>query len=144
MKNILVAIDFKGDEQLLIDTASKFAKVFHSKIWIIHIAAPNPDFVGYESGPQYIRDNRATQLKKEHKLLQSLSNELKDKGIESDGLLVEGATIEMIIEESEKLHIDLIIVGHSDHNFIYKSLFGNVSKGIIKKSKIPVLSVPLE
>ncbi len=144
MKNILVAIDFKGHEQLLIDKAYELAEAFHAKIWLIHIAAPNPDYVGYEAGPQNIRDNRATQLKKEHKLLESYSNELDKKGIDTEGLLVQGATIEMIIDESIKLNIDLIIVGHSEHNILYKALFGRVSRNIIKNSKIPVLIVPIE
>ena len=144
MKNILVAIDFKGHEQLLIDKAYELAVAFHAKIWLIHIAAPNPDYVGYEAGPQYVRDNRATQLKKEHKLLESYSNELEKKGIDTEGLLLQGATIEMIINESQKLNIDLIIIGHSEHNLLYKALFGSVSRNIIKKSKTPLLLVPIE
>jgi nucleotide-binding universal stress UspA family protein len=144
MKNILVALDFKGNEQLLIDTAHDFSEAFQAKIWLVHITAPNPDYVGYEAGPQYIRDHRATELKKEHKLLETYSNKLNAKGIESEGLLVQGATIEMIIKESNKLNIDLIIIGHEEHDFIYKALFGSVSRNIIKKSKIPVLIIPIE
>jgi nucleotide-binding universal stress UspA family protein len=144
MKNILVALDFKGNEQLLIDTAHDFAEAFQAKIWLVHITAPNPDYVGYEAGPQYIRDHLATELKKEHKLLETYSNKLNAKGIESEGLLVQGATIEMIIKESNKLNIDLIIIGHEEHDFIYKALFGSVSRNIIKKSKIPVLIIPIE
>ena len=120
------------------------ADAFSSKLWLIHIAAPDPDFVGYDVGPQYIRDSRATELKKEHKLLQEYSSNLKKKGIDSEGLLVQGATIEMIIKESKKLNVDLIIAGHYDHGFFYNAFIGSVSGEIIKKSKIPVLIVPLE
>ena len=144
MKNILVALDFKGNEKLLIDKGYEFAKAFLAKILLVHIAAPNPDYIGYEVGPQYIRDFRAAELKKEHRLLETYSNKLKEKGIECEGLLVQGATIEMIIKESNKLNIDLIITGHEEHDFIYKAIFGSVSRNIIKKSKIPVLIVPIE
>ena len=51
MKNILVTIDFKRNDQLLIDKAFQLAESFDSKLWLIHIAAPDPDFVGYEVGP---------------------------------------------------------------------------------------------
>lgn len=144
MKNILVALDFKGNEKLLIDTAYEFALAFEAKIWLVHIVAPNPDYVGYEAGPQYIRDNRAIQLKKEHKLLETYANNLNKKGVKSEGLLVQGATIEMIMKETNKLNIDLIIIGHQEHDFLYKAIFGSVSRNIIKKSKIPVLIVPIE
>lgn len=144
MKNILVTIDFKKNEQLLIDKAFQLAKQFDSKIWLIHIAAPDPDFVGYGVGPQYIRDSRAAELRKEHKILQEHTIELKKKGIKSEGLLIQGATTEMIMEESKKLNIDLIIAGHHEHSFLYKAFVGTISGKIIKKSKIPVLIVPLD
>ena len=144
MKNILVSFDFDGNEQLLFDKAFQLAEKFDSKIWLIHIAAPNPDFVGYDAGPQSTRDSRASELRKEHKLLQEYTNTLKKKGVNAEGLLVQGATIEMIMEESKKLNIDLIIAGHHEHNFLYKAFVGSVSGKIVKKSKIPVLIVPIE
>ncbi len=144
MKNILVAIDFDENEQLLIDKAFQLAEAFHSKIWLVHIAAPDPYFVGYDVGPQYIRDSRASELRKEHRLLQEYTAKLREKGVSAEGLLIQGSTIEMVIEESKKLNIDLIIVGHHEHTFIYKTFVGSVSENIVKKSKIPVLIIPLE
>ena len=143
MKNILVSIDFNSGEEQLIAKALELAEKFHSKLWLVHIAAPDPDFVGYEVGPQYIRDYRADELRREHKLLQKYADTLSSKGIEAEGLLIQGATIEMLIIESEKLHIDLIIAGHQEHNFIYQAFQGSVSARLIKNSKIPVLIVPL-
>ncbi len=144
MKNILVTIDFNKNEQSLVDKAFQLAEQFDSKIWLIHIAAPDPDFIGYDVGPQYIRDSRASELRKEHKLLEKHANDLKKKGVQAEGLLIQGATIEMIMAESKKLNIDLIIAGHHEHNFLYKAFVGSVSGKIIKKSKIPVLIIPLE
>lgn len=144
MKNILVTIDYDKKVGLLIDKAYELAKSFDSKIWLMHIAAPDPDFVGYDVGPQYIRDFRAEDLKKEHRKIQRLASELQEKGVNAEGLLVQGATIEMIIKESKKLNIDLIIAGHHKHGFFYKAFVGSVSAQIIKKSKLPVLIVPFE
>ncbi|WP_149277618.1 universal stress protein [Pareuzebyella sediminis] len=143
MKNILVAIDFENNEKLLLDYAAEIATKFGSKVWLIHIAEPEPDFVGYEVGPQYIRDTLAEELREEHRQLQDYAMGLTKKEIEADGLLVQGATVEMIMAESEKLNIDLIILGHHEHSFLYKVFLGSVSTEIVKKSKIPVLIVPL-
>ncbi|MBT8306333.1 MAG: universal stress protein [Maribacter sp.] len=144
MKNILVTIDFVNNEKQLIDKAFQLAEKFKAKLWLLHIASPDPDFIGYDVGPQYIRDSRAEELRKEHKLLQEYTAVLKEKGVDSEGLLVQGATIEMIIEESKKLNVDLIIAGHHERGFFYNAFVGSVSAKIIKKSKIPVLIIPLE
>ena len=144
MKNILVSIDFDIKTTLLIDKAYELAKAFDSKIWLIHIAAPDPDFVGYQVGPQYIRDSRAHELREEHRQLQEFTKELANKNINAEGLLIQGATIEMIIQESKKLNIDLIITGHHKHNFLYKAFVSSVTREIIELSKIPILIIPYE
>lgn len=143
MKNILVSIDFDDKEQLLLDKTLEFAKAFGAKAWLIHIAAPDPDFVGYDVGPQYIRDQRAEDLKREHKMLGEYSERLKQNGVEADGLLVQGATTEMIIQETKKLNIDMIIAGHNKRNFLYQIFVSSVTEDIIKESNIPVLVIPL-
>lgn len=144
MKNILVSVDFDIETTLLIDKAHELAKAFDSKIWIIHIADPDPGFIGYQVGPQYIRDSRAHELREEHRQLQEYAKELTKKNIDAEGLLIQGATIEMIIMESKKLNIDLIITGHHKHNFLYNAFVGSVSRGIIELSKIPILIIPYE
>lgn len=143
MKNILVTIDFDKESGLLIDKAFELAMHFKSKIWILHIAEPEPDFIGYAVGPQYIRDHRAEELREEHKILQKYAEELRQKGVDAEGLLIQGPTIEMIIEESVKLNTDLIIAGHHKHGFFYNAFVGSVSTEIIKESNIPVLIIPL-
>ena len=142
MKNILVGIDFDEHTELLIDKAVEFAKQFDSKIWLVHVTSPNPDFVGYEVGPQYIRDSRAAELKLEHKQLAELTEAIAVSGVEAEGLVIQGGTIQMILEESEKLKIDLIITGHHEHNFLYNVFLGSTSIDIVSKSRIPVLVVP--
>lgn len=146
MKNILIPIEFDNIAQKLIDTGIKLAEKFDSKIWLIHIAAPEPDFVQYTSGtgPNDEREARATILKKERKMIQKYSDDLNNRDIETTALMVQGQTIETIMEKVEALKIDLIITGNNKHGFIYKLFIESVSEEIIKKSKIPVLLVPLE
>ena len=143
MKNILVIIDFKKNEELLINKSVELAKPFNSKIWLLHITAPDSDFVSYDVGPQYIRDFRGIEIKKEHKQIQEYASRLKKEGIDADGLLIQGTKIEMILEESKKLNIDLIITGHHKHSFFYKLFSESISSEIQNQSKIPVLIVPL-
>ena len=46
MKNILLAIDFNDGERILIDKALEWAKALGATIWMLHVASPEPEFVG--------------------------------------------------------------------------------------------------
>ena len=144
MKNILVGIDFHEKTESLIQHSVDFAKKIKAKLWLLHVASPDPDFIGFEAGPQFIRDERAEKLWDEHKKLWEFTQKIEQKGVDADGLLIQGATIETILEESIKLNIDLIITGYHEHNFLYNAFFGNTCIQIIKESKIPVLVFPLD
>ena len=144
MKNILVAIDFQEETQLLVDKAFELAQKLGSKIWLLHIAATSPDYVGYTVGPQYVRDTVAGELRNEHKLIQKYADQLKAKNIDAEGLLVQGATSETILKESAKLNIDLVVIGHHKHSALYKIFVDDVDSEIISNSKVPVLIIPME
>lgn len=143
MKNLLIAIDFKENFQNLIDQGIQIAEKFNSKIWLLHIAAPDPDFVGYGVGPQYIRDSKAEEMRKEHRMLQDATAKIRTMGIQAEGLLIQGPTVETILEEAVKLKIDLIVIGRRDHGFFYKAIIGDTSSDVISDSNIPILVVPI-
>lgn len=143
MKNILVAVDFDGQTQKLIDYASAMAEKFGARLWIVHIAAPDPDFVGYEPGPQYIRDIRAEDLRDEHVFLQKEAERLRGKGMATEALLVQGSTVDSILDEAKRLEIDLLIVGSHEHSFLYNAFAENTAMELFKKCKIPMLTLPL-
>lgn len=143
MKNILVAVDLKSSDQILISQSSLLAEKFNSTIWIVHIAAPDPDFVGYGVGPFYIREVRAEELRKEHKQLQAIADQLHKKSIHAEALLIQGPTVEMLKEEVKKLKIDLLIMGSHKHGFIYETWIGHTSVKVIKEIPVPVMIVPL-
>lgn len=144
MKNILVTIDFEKEANLLIETASEFAKKFDSKLWLLHVAAPDPDFVGYAAGPQNEIDFRTDELKGEFRIIEQYARQLSNTGIDVEALLVKGQTIGTILEKVESLNIDIVIIGHHKHSFFYKTFVGNTDAALINKSKVPVLLVPLE
>lgn len=144
MKNILVTIDFEEKGQVLIDKAAEMAEKFNAKLWLVHVAAPDPEFVGYEVGPQYVRDVLAKDLREEHKLLQNFSTQLKNRNIDAEGLLVQGTTIETIVELTQKLAIDLIVIGKHKHGFFHKTFMVSTDESLIELSNVPVLVVPLK
>ncbi|MCB9364314.1 MAG: universal stress protein [Flavobacteriales bacterium] len=143
MKNILVTIEFEDQSDVLMEKATEIAAKYGAKVWLVHVAAPEPDFVGYGTGPQYIRDTLAQDLREEHRILQKYADEMKNNGVEAEGLLVQGSTVETIITESEKLNIDMIVIGHHKRSFLYHLFMTGTDESLIEQSNIPVLTIPL-
>jgi len=142
MKNILIALELDDQTDILIERVVESFSGNIEIVWLLHAAAPDPDFVGYDVGPQYIRDQRAEELKEEHKQLGTLAEKLRKKGISSDGLLIQGATLKTILDEADKLSIDIIAVGRHDYSFFYKTFF-STSSDVVHNSTIPVFVVPI-
>ncbi len=144
VKNILVGIDLMESSRPLIETTTYWAEKFNAKVWLVHIATPEPEYVGYGVGPQYIRDNRANTLIGERKQLEKLTHEFHYRNLKAESMLIQGGTVRMILDESEKLGVDLVILGHHKHNVFYKAFVGCTDTEVIKHSNIPVLIVPLD
>ena len=143
MKNILVAVDMTEGDEIILGHAATLASKFGSKLWIVHVAAPDPDFVGFDAGPIYIRKELADDLRQEHKTLQKYAHDLEAQNIEAQSLLVQGPTVETIFDEATKLDTDMLVLGAHRHNFL-KRVFGqDIIRQVSDKTKIPMLIIPL-
>ncbi|CAL65297.1 universal stress protein [Christiangramia forsetii] len=143
-KNIMVAVDFNDSIGELMVYADSLAQKFQSKVWVLHVAEPEPDFVGYEPGPQYIRDVKAEEYREEHRNLQEICKNFLSEEVKADALLIQGSTVETVMSEAQKLHIDLLIVGTHKHSFLHNLLQESVSMELIKKAEIPMLTIPID
>jgi nucleotide-binding universal stress UspA family protein len=141
MNNILCLIDFSDVTEKVVKEAASLARAFSCKLWMLHVAAPEPAFVGYEVGPQHVRDWRSETLHDEHKYIQTRARELQDEGIDSTPLLVKGGTIEAILAETDKLDIDMIVMGSHGHGPFHSVLVGSTTHGVIHSVTCPVVLV---
>ena len=142
MQNILVGLDFSDNTAHLIECASVVAKGGGGHIWLVHIAAPNPAFVGYEVGPQSVRDDVAREVWTEHGLLQEQARSLREAGFEVTALLLQGPSVETLLSQAEKIKADWIVVGTHGHGALYHLWMGSVVQGVLRKATCPVLTVP--
>jgi nucleotide-binding universal stress UspA family protein len=139
---LLVAVDCSDSTEKVVKKAQEMAKALCAKLWLLHIAQPEPDFVGFDTGPQSVRDYQAQKFHGEHSQIQAIADQLRKEGIETTALLVQGSTVETILKEAKKLDVDMIIVGSHGRNPISELFFGSVSKGVASKSPYPILIVP--
>ena len=142
--SILVALDLSDKTDKVMQVAEKTAKMMGDAVYLIHVAEPDPDFVGYAAGPDTVREQVAKEFHQQHAALQDYAQRLRDKGIDCTALLIQGMMVESILKEAEKVNAEMIITGSHGHGAVYDILVGSVSAGIIKHSKIPVLVVPVK
>jgi nucleotide-binding universal stress UspA family protein len=142
VNGILAAIDFSGGTREVQSTAVELARAFDCALWLLHVAAPEPDFIGYDPGPQTVRDQRAEELRAEHRRLQQEADALRERGIEATALLIQGPTVEKILAEAERLEVDVVVIGSHGHGALRRALLGSVSEGVVRGARCRVMIVP--
>lgn len=142
MKKILTAIDFSDMAPSVVQTAAELARTDAAHLWLIHVAAPNPNFVGYETGPTHVREDRAKTLHREHKTLQESAQWLRDAGLDVTPLLVQGPTAETLLNLAKQHDVDAVVIGSHGHSTIRKWIVGSVTQSILKNAPCPIVVVP--
>jgi len=142
MKKLLVALDATAADRLVLDHARALAKAFGARLRLVHVAAPHPDFIGYEPGPQYIRDARAEELKHEHSELLRYRTELEAQGLEVETRLIMGPTVETLTTEADDLQADLIVMGSHGRRGLARLFMGSVSEDVLKEHRWPLYIIP--
>jgi nucleotide-binding universal stress UspA family protein len=141
--NILIALDLSDACSKIVDCArTLLVNAPSPKVWVVHVADPDPEFVGYEAGPQSVRDAVAHRFHQEHRSLQEWAEKLRAGQVDCTALLVQGSYAEAILREAEKLKADVIVVGSHGKGMARQLLLGSASEEVIRRSGIPVLVVP--
>ena len=130
IKKIMVATDFSQHSRDAFRMAILLAKAFHSEMVLIHVV---PEIKGLGIGRDAIRREGTRKLTE-------LKAELKRKGIPvAETVLRFGIPVERIIEHSEELDVNLIVVGSGKRRKKYP--LGTTAERVIIHSDIPVLTV---
>jgi nucleotide-binding universal stress UspA family protein len=139
MKNILVPVDFSDLSIDILEMAGKFALAFDSKVWIIHVDARQPYYMGIEAGPEIVNDIRQEERNRMERDLQSMEEYLKHKGVDVKSKLLQGKIVNTILEQCKQLEIDLVVIGSKTFGLFSRTFLGSVSEGVLRKADCPVL-----
>jgi nucleotide-binding universal stress UspA family protein len=142
MNCVLVAVDFSEATEPVLRAAEEVALGLGAELRLVYVAAPEPEFVGYDVDSPALRDTHAAEYREEHRRLQELADELRGRGVRLKALLIQGPTVEKILEEAERLDAGLIVVGSHGRSALARVLVGSVSEGVLRGSRRPVLVVP--
>lgn len=142
MKHILTTVDFSDVTDGLIKTTMMLARGLQADVCLLHVEPPEPEFIGYDPGPQNVRDQVAGEIRTHNRQLEELADRLRAEGLEVKALIFQGYAVEKVLEEARRLPADLIVMGSHGHGALYDLLVGRVSEGVLKKAPCPVVIVP--
>jgi len=142
VQRILVAVDFSEASDAVVERAASLAKALRAELTLVHVADPDPSFVGYEPGPQPERDARARTFRSAHRRIQALADGLRERGLAAKALLVQGPTVETLVSEARRERSDVVVMGSHGRGALARALLGSVSEGVLRSGCCPVLVVP--
>jgi nucleotide-binding universal stress UspA family protein len=149
--NILLAIDFNGGVDRLLEEAERYGRALDATVTVIHVADPDP-FIGYikASNPDeqslidVQRQPRANELRMEHQQTQAIGAALRAKGVRVDhALTVQGLVLTAMVEQVRKLDIDLLIMGSHHYSVLYRLWHGDMATGAASRVPCALLLVPI-
>lgn len=140
---LLVPLDLSSATERVLATAIKLSRSMSADVWLLHVAAPEPDFVGYGAGSLAVRDQVAHEHREEHRTLQAHAQALRDLGVDCTALLIQGPTADTILREATRLQADLIVMATHGHGAMFDLLVGSISHSVLRQGKVPVVMVPV-
>ena len=138
----LAAIDFSDTTENIIDVLFECVNQEKDEVILLHVAEPEPEFVGYEVDTPEMREVTAKRYYREMCDLEHYEARFKKRSIRCKALLIQGAFRDTILQEAEKNAVNMLVIGSHGKNFMEKVLLGSVSESVLRHSTKPVLVVP--
>ena len=140
---LLAAVDLSKASGYVIEAVHRVALATNAEVYVLHTIIPLPGIAGPEFNPVTEHQELAGKYLDEQDQLTELVTQLVDADVNATALMAQGDPVKTILKEAERLDAELIVVGSHGHGMVFDALMGSVSAGILRKSTIPVLVVPI-
>ena len=139
---ILVPTDFSRHSEEALEHAAFLGAPYHAEITILHVDEFSVTGVGQagaqtEAAGAYRKETReffSTQFER-------LTRAIQGKSVSLQTEVREGRAYKVIVEESERIDYDLIIISTRGQTHLASDLIGSTAERVVRLSRQPVLSV---
>lgn len=140
MQKILIPTDFSNNAFKAVTYAAEIAKKSGATIFLLHVIEPTINWATMhsDSSNKKVVEERSDKLNLSLESIAGVYPQIKVKPY-----LAGGPVISSIIEYAEKEKMDMIVMGTKGASGFKKIFMGSVAAGVISKTKIPVLTVPV-
>ncbi len=141
---VLTAIDFSDSSDNAFQMALSMAKSFSAQLLVLHVINEPVDLRGFYV-PHISFEKLEDEIEEGAKKMMESFCRLNIHDFENyESLIVPGLPYEQIISQGEEKSADLIVLGTHGRSGLDHVLFGSTAEKVVRKSKIPVLTVRLE
>jgi len=141
---ILVAVDFSDSSDNAFQLALTLAQKFSSRLLILHVINEPIDLRGFYV-PHISFDNLEEEIREgAKKLMESFCRQHISDFDNYESMIVPGIAHEEIIKQTESQGAELVVLGTHGRTGLDHVLFGSTAEKVVRKSKVPVLTVRLE
>ena len=140
---LLAAVDLSKASGYVTEAVHRVALATDADVYVLHIIIPLPDMAGPEFNPVMEYQEMSERYRDEQDQLNELVSQLVEADVNATAIMVQGDPVKTILQEAERLDAELVVVGSHGYGMMFDALVGSISAGILRKSTIPVLVVPI-
>jgi len=143
IRHILCPVDFSAISNRALDHAATLARRHGASLLALHVvpfAAPMP---AAPAAPAY-PVTAVPQPELRRSMLEELERRvepLRRSGMTVETLVREGDVVHAVLEEAERLPIDLVVMGSHGSSGFERLVMGSVTEKVLRKAPCPVLTV---
>ncbi|OLN33141.1 universal stress protein [Desulfosporosinus metallidurans] len=139
-KKILVPTDASEYSRRALKTALELARTFHAEVELLFVTYIPEAYWGYAAASSFVVPPEQIEQGGELALEASLEGmDVTDVPLKKKKM--QGHPASMILEETVKENIDLVIMGSHGYGPIAGSVLGSVSQRVLQRAECPVLIV---
>ena len=140
---LLAAVDLSKASGYVIEAVHRVALATDAEVYVLHTIIPLPGIAGPEFNPVTEHRELSERYLDERDQLNELVTQLVEADVNASALMAQGDPVKTILREAERLDAELIVIGSHGHGMMFDALMGSISAGVLRKSTIPVLVVPV-
>ena len=143
IEKVLIAIDYDETAQKVAEAGYALAKAMNAETTLLHVIYEHLTYYveyysAYEIQLDHIKDLRMSM----HYFLDEIKKHLGDDWIHT--MIKEGAIAQSILDASEEINADVIVLGAHSRNWFENIIMGDDAKAVLKKTKVPLFIVPIK
>jgi nucleotide-binding universal stress UspA family protein len=138
IENILFATDFSPASEAPFACAEAFARHYDSKLYLVHVIAPEADQEGAARIPPIPIEQTWHPVQER---MSELSRSKGLQGIPHESIIREGDIADTLSDMVRNWGIDLVVLGTHGRHEVQKFVLGSVAEAIFRRATCPVLTV---
>jgi nucleotide-binding universal stress UspA family protein len=142
VKTILAPVDFSSATENVVSEAARLAVAMQGQVVLLSIIQPPVINTEYAPLMENIAEITAAGERAAAKNLANLQDLLQKQGVSTETVQLNGAPVQHIVEQANRLAADYIVMGSHGHTALYDLLVGSTTHGVLLRVKCPVVIIP--